>query len=64
MIIQLTIQDHEKFENQPGRVVIKFYADWCPDCRLIKSMYEELSDKYSDIKFGQVNIDKESEEAA
>jgi thiol-disulfide isomerase/thioredoxin len=35
----------------------------CPPCKMIKPVYEELSDKYDDVAFGKIDID-ENQDAA
>lgn len=39
-------------------MIIKFYADWCKPCKEIKPKYNELSNKYSTVKFTKMNIEK------
>jgi len=48
--------------GQGNPVVVKFFATWCPACRSIEAYYEKLSekDKYKDIKFINVDVDKAS----
>ena len=50
------------FEEAIGRtdkrIVVAFKADWCPYCRRIAPVLEELSDEYSDeIEIYNVDID-------
>ena len=35
----------------------------CPPCKAIKPIYEELSTKYTDVAFGKVDIDENSDAA-
>jgi thioredoxin 1 len=35
----------------------------CPPCKAIKPIYEELSSKYSDIAFGKIDVDDNSDAA-
>jgi len=35
----------------------------CPPCKAIKPVYEELSDKYSNVAFGKIDVDDNSDAA-
>lgn len=39
--------------------VIKFYADWCGPCRMMKPIYSQLSEELSDVQFLEVNVDED-----
>lgn len=39
-------------------IVADFYAQWCGPCKQIKPYFEQLSEKYTDITFVKVDIDK------
>ena len=43
-------------------VVVDFYADWCPPCRMLAPLVEELAAEYQGrIEFFKVNIDDSPE---
>ncbi|EKU45725.1 thioredoxin family protein [Staphylococcus massiliensis] len=44
-------------------VIIKFEADWCPDCKAMDMWIDPIVEKYNDYKWYVVNRD-EVEEAA
>jgi thioredoxin len=49
------------------RVVVDFYADWCPPCRVIAPVFSELADKHSlsgHLAFAKVNVDHVNNVAA
>lgn len=48
-------------EDNPTLTVIDFYADWCGPCRMLSPIVEEMAERYPDVKFGKVNVDKETE---
>jgi thiol-disulfide isomerase/thioredoxin len=55
------IRSEEEYEKviQTGTSVIKFYADWCPDCRRIDPFMPEVEEKYKDkITMYEVNRDE------
>lgn len=39
--------------------VIKFAAEWCGPCRTLKPIIENISSKYPDVNFAEVDIDQE-----
>ena len=45
-------------------VTVVVYYFRCPPCKAIKPLYEELSKKYSDVAFGKIDVDENSEAAA
>jgi len=51
-----------EFLEKFNRVVIDFYADWCPPCKALAPIFEQLAEKYSKygIAFARVNVDKNS----
>ena len=46
---------------QKGKVLVKFYADWCGPCQMMKPIVEELAEKHEEIKVLEINIDDEDE---
>ncbi|KAK3371079.1 thioredoxin [Lasiosphaeria ovina] len=41
-------------------VVVDFYADWCPPCRVIAPVFSELADSHAQagrLAFAKVNVD-------
>ncbi|KAG7369742.1 thioredoxin [Nitzschia inconspicua] len=53
----------EKFTQLNHKSVLYFTATWCPPCKAIKPVYEELSSKHSDIAFGKIDVDENSDAA-
>lgn len=58
-VINLTNDNFNEVLNSDNLIVVDFYADWCGPCRMLSPIIAELSDKYSDIVFGKVNVDNE-----
>ena len=47
-------------ESLKGKCVVDFFATWCPPCRMIAPIFEELSEEMTDVSFYKVNIDENS----
>ena len=44
-----------------GYVLLCFGAEWCSPCKAIAPFFNELKEKYADIKFLKCNIDDHQE---
>ncbi len=42
---------------QHPKVVVKYYADWCGQCRLIAPKFARMADAASDVAFVEVNAE-------
>lgn len=49
---------HEVVDKQPGKVLVDCYAEWCPPCKLLAPIVDELSEELTDIAFYKLDIDK------
>lgn len=60
------IVEYKNGEELKGKVVLKFYADWCGPCKQLTPIIEKLSNEkmFSDIKFFSVDTEKFSDIAA
>ena len=51
--------------NLKGNVVLKFYADWCGPCKVLKPVVDELKDENKETNFQDIDVDtKEGKEVA
>eukprot|EP00527_Entomoneis_sp_CCMP2396_P002145 CAMPEP_0198144736 /NCGR_PEP_ID=MMETSP1443-20131203/18214_1 /TAXON_ID=186043 /ORGANISM="Entomoneis sp., Strain CCMP2396" /LENGTH=144 /DNA_ID=CAMNT_0043808191 /DNA_START=139 /DNA_END=573 /DNA_ORIENTATION=- len=51
------------FLKDNDKSIFYFTAVWCPPCKAIKPVYEELSTKYSDVAFGKLDVDVNQDSA-
>lgn len=49
--------------NAKGLAVVDFYADWCVPCKMMAPIIEALSEQFSDVKIGKLNIDNNNKTA-
>jgi thioredoxin 1 len=43
-------------------VVVDFYADWCPPCRMMEPAVEALAEEFAGkVKIGKLNVDHNQE---
>ncbi|GIV33023.1 MAG: hypothetical protein KatS3mg031_0558 [Chitinophagales bacterium] len=59
-VIQVTDEDFEQKLAENKKVIVKYSADWCGQCRLFAPKYKRLSEDplYSDTVFLDVNAEK------
>ena len=59
------IINSENFESTVMKadktVLLDFFADWCPPCKLLMPVVEEISAENPDILVGKINIDASPE---
>jgi len=48
--------------NAAEPVVVDFYADWCPPCKMMEPVVEQLSTEFAGrVKIGKLNTDDNQE---
>lgn len=61
MTEQLTFSNYGNVNESKVPVVIDFYADWCPPCKMLSPVLDSLEKKYgSKVKFMKLDVDNES----
>lgn len=51
----------EKEVKNTENVLVDFYATWCPPCKALTPIVEEIEKENADIKFLKINVDDEQE---
>jgi len=59
--VDLTKDNFDEVVSKNDFVIVDFWAPWCGPCKSFGPVYEEVSEKYSDIVFAKVNTEEEQE---
>ena len=62
--LELTKDNFETTVSGDGIVLVDFWAAWCGPCRMFAPVFEEASDKHSDIVFGKIDTEDQQQLAA
>lgn len=62
-VTKATDTDFRQLLDQHEKVVVKYYADWCGNCRLFSPKYKRLAqtEQYQDVAFLDVNAETSPE---
>lgn len=53
---------NEEVINNKGLTIVDFFADWCGPCKMFGPIFENVSNKFNDIKFCKLNVDEDNSE--
>ena len=61
-IVTLTEENFQtEVLDDPGLILIDFWAEWCQPCRMLAPAFEELNREEPQVKFCRVNVDEQGE---
>ena len=61
-IVTLTSENFQtEVLDDPGLILIDFWAEWCQPCRMLAPAFEELNREEPQVKFCRVNVDEQVE---
>lgn len=59
--VEATKDNFEDLVTKNDIVVVDFWAPWCGPCKQFGPVFEQASDKHTDIVFAKVNTEEEQE---
>ena len=62
--VELTAGNFDSTVTGGGLVLVDFWAQWCPPCRMFGPVFERASERHPDAVFGKVDTEAEPELAA
>jgi thioredoxin 1 len=62
--VELTAENFESTVSGGGLVLVDFWANWCPPCRMFGPVFEKASELHADAVFGKVDTEAQPELAA
>lgn len=62
--VEMTKDNFEEVVSNNDFVIVDFWATWCGPCQSFGPVFEEASEKHTDIVFAKVNTEEQQELAA
>ena len=59
--VELTRDNFESVVTGNPLVIVDFWASWCAPCRAFAPTFETASERHTDVVFGKVNTEEQSE---
>lgn len=64
-IVELTEENFGvEVMDDPGLILIDFWAEWCQPCRMMAPVFDALNDEFPQVKFCRINCDEQAKLAA
>jgi thioredoxin 1 len=62
--VELTADNFNSTVSGDGLVLVDFWAEWCPPCRMFGPVFEKASERHAGAVFGKVDTEAQPEIAA
>lgn len=61
-VMELTKSNFEaEVANYADKVLVDFWASWCPPCKMLAPIVEEVAEELTAVKICKVNVDEQPE---
>ena len=61
--VALTAETIDGVLEQPGIMLLDFWAEWCGPCKSFAPIYEEASQRHPDVTFAKVDVEAQPQVA-
>ncbi len=58
--IALTEETFNETVMQPGITIVDWWASWCGPCKMFAPIFEESSERHTDVRFAKVNTEEQA----
>lgn len=59
-VIELTNENFEaEVSAYQGKVLVDFWASWCPPCKMLAPVVDEVAEEVQDVKICKINVDEQ-----
>ncbi len=60
-VIELTTDNFDaEVTEYKGKVLVDFWATWCPPCKMLAPVVEEVAEEVNDVKICKINVDEQT----
>lgn len=61
-VIELTTSNFAtEVTEYKGKVLVDFWASWCPPCKMLSPVVDEVAEEVTDVKVCKINVDEQPE---